>query len=79
MENVLLVYKFGDQVHKINLSVVHKFDDLSCVYYSFSSNLFIGEGVIAALKSQRNVIAVEEDPILISSIRKKRSVLKIPK
>ena len=25
--NVLVVYKFGDQVHKINLSVVHKFDD----------------------------------------------------
>ena len=25
--NVLVVYKIGDQVHKINLSVVHKFDD----------------------------------------------------
>ena len=37
---------------------------------SFKS-VFIGEGAIAALKSQRNVIAVEEDPILISNIRKK--------
>ena len=51
---------------------------LSCVYYSFSSNLFIGEGAIAALKSQRNVIAVEEDPILISSIRKKLTKLVMP-
>ena len=73
-----MVHKFGDQVHKINLSVVHKFDDLSCVYYSFSSNLFLGEGAIAALKLQRNVIVVEEDPILISSIRKKITKLVMP-
>ena len=49
--------------------MVHKFDVCLVLNHpSFSSNLFIGEGVIAALKSQQNVIAVEQELIIISNI-----------
>ena len=57
------------QVRKINLPMVHKFD--VCLVFnhpSFSSNLFIGKGANAALKSQQNVIPVEQDPIISSNI-----------
>ena len=49
--------------------MVHKFD--VCLVFnhpSFSSNLFIGKGANAALKSQQNVIPVEQDPIISSNI-----------
>ena len=50
-------------------------DPVICLFFK---SVFIGEGAIAALKSQRNVIAVEEDPILISNIRKKLTKLVMP-